>query len=69
MLENQYIKDYPNLTLDERKVSAYSITEIKYFDEIEKIEKDYEEKKNMIYYKIDEFYDNELKIQMIKKGL
>jgi len=67
MLENQYIKDYPNLTLDERKELADNITEIKYFDEMEKIERDYDEKQNMIYYKIDEFYDNELKIKMINK--
>ena len=67
MLENQYIKDYPDLTLDERKELAYSITEIKYFDEMEKIENDYDEKIKMVHYKIDEFYDNELKIQMINK--
>jgi len=67
MLENQFIKDYPNLTLDERKELADNITEIKYFDEIEKIENDYDEKIKMVCCKIDEFYDNELKIKMINK--
>jgi len=67
LLENQFIHDYPNLTLDERKDLSYSITEIKYFDEIEKIEKDYADKLEMVYYKIDEFYDNEIKIKKIKR--
>lgn len=67
LLENQFINDYPNLTLDERKDLSYSITEIKYFDEIEKIEKDYADKLEMVYYKIDEFYDNEIKIKKIKR--
>lgn len=66
LLENQFIKDYPDLTLDERKDLADSITEIKYFDEIEKIEKDYADKVEIIFYKIDEFYDNELEIAKVK---
>ena len=67
MLENQFIKDYPDLTLDERQELADNITEIKYFDEMEKIENDYDEKIKMVHYKIDEFYDNELKIKMTDK--
>lgn len=67
LLENQFINDYPDLTLDERKNLSYSITEIKYFDEIEKTEKDYADKLEMVYYKIDEFYNNEIKIKKIKR--
>ena len=66
LLENQFINDYPDLTLDERKDLADSITEIKYFDEIEKIKKSYADKVDIICYKIDEFYDNELEIAKIK---
>jgi hypothetical protein len=66
LLENQFINDYPDLTLDERKDLADSITEIKNFDEIEKIEKGYADKVDIICYKIDEFYDNELEIAKVK---
>jgi len=61
-LENQFINDYPNLTLNERKDLANNIIEIKYFDEIEKIKKDYIDKKEIINHKIDEFYETELRM-------
>jgi hypothetical protein len=64
-LENQFITLYPDLSLDKRIDLAYNIVEIKYFDEIEKIEKDYIDKKEIINYKIDEFYETEL--QMVKE--
>lgn len=56
---------YPNLSLDERIDLANNIIEIKYFDEIEKIEKDYIDKIEIVNYKIDEFYKTEL--QMVKE--
>jgi len=61
-LENQFINDYPNLSLDERIDLANNIIEIKYFDEIEKIEKDYIDKIEIVNYKIDEFYETELRM-------
>ena len=64
-LENQFINLYPNLSLDERIDLANNIIEIKYFDEIEKIEKDYIDKIEIVNYKIDEFYKTEL--QMVKE--
>ena len=64
-LENQFITIYPHLSLNERIELTNNIVEIKYFDEIEKIEKDYIDKKEIINYKIDEFYETEL--QMVKE--
>jgi hypothetical protein len=64
-LNNQFINLYPNLSLDERIDLANNIIEIKYFDEIEKIEKDYIDKIEIVNYKIDEFYETEL--QMVKE--
>lgn len=61
----QFINLYPNLSLDERIDLANNIIEIKYFDEIEKIEKDYIDKIEIVNYKIDEFYETEL--QMVKE--
>ena len=66
ILENQFINDYPDLSLSEREDLAESIVQIKYFDEIEKIENDYINKVDLISYKIDEFYDNELQIARVK---
>lgn len=61
-LENQFINEYPHLSLDERIELANNIVEIKYFDEIEKIEKDYIDKIEIVNYKIDEFFETELQI-------
>ena len=62
ILENQFINEYPHLSLNERIKLANNIVEIKYFDEIEKIEKDYIDKIEIINYKIDEFYETELQM-------
>ena len=56
-LENQFINEYPHLSLDERIELANNIVEIKYFDEIEKIEKDYIDKIEIVNYKIDDFFE------------
>ena len=61
-LQNQFINKYPHLSLNERIKLANNIVEIKYFDEIEKIEKDYIDKIEIINYKIDEFYETELQM-------
>jgi hypothetical protein len=64
-LVNKFINLYPNLSLNERIDLANNIIEIKYFDEIEKIEKDYIDKIEIVNHKIDEFYETEL--QMVKE--
>lgn len=64
-LENQFITLYPHLSLNERIKLAKNVVEIKYFDEFEKVKKDYFDKIEIINYKIDEFYETEL--QMVKE--
>ena len=64
-LKNQFINLYPHLSLNERIDLANNIIEIKYFDEIEKIEKDYIDRIEIVNYKIDEFY--EIELQMVKE--
>jgi len=65
LLINQFKKDYPDLNANKKIKLAESITNIKYFDEIEKIEKDYIDKIEIVNHKIDEFYETEL--QMVKE--
>jgi hypothetical protein len=61
-LENQFITEYPHLSLNERIKLANNVVEIKYFDEIETIKKDYIDKIEIVNYKIDEFYETELRM-------
>ena len=65
-LQNQFINKYPHLSLNERIKLANNIVELKYFDEFENINKEYDNKKEIINYKIDEFYETEL--QMVKEN-
>lgn len=65
-LQNKFINEYPHLSLNERIKLANNIVELKYFDEFENINKEYDNKKEIINYKIDEFYETEL--QMVKEN-
>tara|TARA_Y100000389_G_C17259138_1_gene412099 strand:+ start:123 stop:656 length:534 start_codon:yes stop_codon:yes gene_type:complete len=69
ILENQFINDYPELSLRDRNVLAIKIIDIKYLDEIKKIEQNYNNYVldfTDISDKIDEFFDNEIQIGKVK---
>ena len=69
ILENQFINDYPELSLKDRNELARKIIDIKYLDEIEKIEQNYNNYVvdfTDISDKIDKFFDNEIQIAKIK---